>query len=170
VAEFVFATCRPGLEPAVKREVARTRPELRFAYSRPGLLTFKSPRAIAYDDPPGSVFARVWGRSIGAAHDREAAISLLAPVGADRVHVFARDPETAIDLAAWQFGNAGPAQPGELVADVIVGADEPAWLGAHRHDPTRSPLPGGGLPATLPPDAPSRAYAKLEEADRKSVV
>ncbi|MBA2544099.1 MAG: hypothetical protein H0V17_30930, partial [Deltaproteobacteria bacterium] len=63
MAEFVFATCLPGFEPAVKREVARTRPELRFAYSRPGLITFKSPREVALDDPPGSVLARVWGRS-----------------------------------------------------------------------------------------------------------
>ena len=67
MAEFAFATCLPGLEPAVKLEVARVRPGLRFAYSRPGLVTFKSTRTVAADDTPGSVFARVWGRSIGAA-------------------------------------------------------------------------------------------------------
>ncbi|MDQ3367946.1 MAG: hypothetical protein M3680_21180, partial [Myxococcota bacterium] len=69
MGDFVFATCLPGLEPAIKLEVARTRPELRFSHMRPGLVTFASSRAVAADDPPGSVFARVWGRSIGAASD-----------------------------------------------------------------------------------------------------
>jgi 23S rRNA (cytidine2498-2'-O)-methyltransferase len=163
VADFVFATCLPGTEPAVKLEVARTRPELRFAYSRPGLVTFKSPRTVAYDDPPGSVFARVWGRSIGAAGDPIAAQAQLAPLGAQRVHVFARDPEVAIDTA-WQALDTGVARDGELVADVIVFADEPVWLGAHRHDPSRSPHAGGAIPIEVPADAPSRAYAKIEEA------
>jgi 23S rRNA (cytidine2498-2'-O)-methyltransferase len=162
VAEFVFATCLPGLEPAVKREVARTRPELRFAYSRPGLLTFKSPTIVAPDDPPGSAFARVWGRSIGAAHDPDAARAQLVTLGAARVHVFARDPDTAVE-PAWQLGDNVPALDGELVADVIVGADT-TWLGAHVHDPLRSPHPGGTFPITIPDDAPSRAYAKIEEA------
>ncbi|HEX7836352.1 MAG TPA: hypothetical protein VF469_02755, partial [Kofleriaceae bacterium] len=83
-----------------------------------------------------------------------------------RVHVFARDPGLAPELGSWQgLGPGGPAEPGELVADVIVGAPgEPAWLGVHRHDRLRSPHPGGAVPAVVPDDAPSRAYAKIEEA------
>jgi 23S rRNA (cytidine2498-2'-O)-methyltransferase len=167
VAEFVFATCLPGVEPAIKLDVARARPELRFAYSRPGLVTFKSTRGVAPDDPPGSVFARVWGRSIGAASDPRAAAVQLAGLGATRVHAFARDPELATELWAWQaLGPGGPAVAGELIADIIVGAppDEPAWLGVHRHDRLRSPHAGGALPVEVPADAPSRAYAKIEEA------
>jgi len=159
VPDFAFACCLPGVEPAVKLEVARDRPDLRFAYSRPGLLTFKSDRALSPDDPPGSVFARVWGRSIGAIDSAGA----VAAVGANRVHAFARDPDAATDLAPWsQLGPAGPAQVGELVADVVVG--DQVWLGVHRHDATRSPHPGGGFPVDVPADAPSRAYAKIEEA------
>ena len=151
----------------MKLDVARARPELRFAYSRPGLVTFKSARAVEADDPPGSVFARVWGRSIGEAGDPAAAEARLASLGATRVHVFAREPEVAADLAAWQaLGPAGPAQLGELVADVIVAprAGEPAWLGVHRHDGDRLPHAGGAIPVDVPADAPSRAYAKIEEA------
>lgn len=163
--DFAFATCAPGLEPALKREVAHTRPELRFAYSRPGLVTFKSSRAVAPDDPPGSVFAHVWGRSIGSAADPAGAAALLADLGADRVHAFPRDPEVAVDLSPWQaLGPGGPAAPGELVADVIVAPGEPAWLGLHRHDDARPAHPGGAIPVEIPPDAPSRAYAKIEEA------
>src|SRR5215510_10145346 len=40
-ASFVFVTCQVGAEPALKMEVARELPMLRFAYSRPGFLTFK---------------------------------------------------------------------------------------------------------------------------------
>lgn len=167
--DFAFATCLPGMEPALKLEVARTRPELRFAFSRPGIVTFKAPRELSPDDPPASAFARVWGRSIGAAGDPAAAAMQLGGVGATRVHVFARDPEPApggeVDLAPWQvLGPGGPAAPGELVADVIVAAGEPAWLGVHRHGAGRSPHPGGAFPVELPADAPSRAYAKIEEA------
>lgn len=164
--EFAFATCLPGVEPAVKLEVARDRPELSFAYSRPGLLTFKSTRELAPDDPPGSVFARVWGRSLGAAIDPAAAAAQLAPLGVTRVHVFARDPDAAAtDLGPWQaLGPGGPAEIGELVADVIVAAGEPAWLGLHRHDARRPAHPGAAIPVELPADAPSRAYAKIEEA------
>lgn len=164
MAEFVFATCLPGLEPAVKREVARTRPALRFAYSRPGLVTFKSPAAVALDDPPGAAFARVWGRSLGAARDPALARTLLAGAGAtERVHVFARDPEAVVPEAWAALAAGGPVRDGDRVGDVIVD-DEGAWIGAHVHDRTRSPLPGGGSPAALPADAPSRAFAKIEEA------
>jgi len=244
VADFVFATCLPGVEPAVKREVARTRPELRFAYSRPGLVTFKSPTPVTPEVPSGSVFARVWGRSIGAARSPEDAAAQLAPFGVNRVHVFVREDapvenlfdraaksssfraikasdvvstaenatrsrmtmkdvsaeawRATIDLDAWQaIGPGGPAQRGELVADIIIAPanatgdpmiDDPgiprgllppsaseasefkespeiaAWLGLHRHDATRSPDPGGATPAEMPPESPSRAYCKLEEA------
>lgn len=171
VADFVFATCLPGVEPALKLEVARTRPELRFAFSRPGLVTFKSSRSVTPDDTPGSVFAHVWGRSVGAASDPATAALQLGSLGATRVHVFAREPEAAaaagVDLALWQqLGPGGPAQLGELVADVIVGAtpEEPAWLGAHRHDRFRLPGAGGAIPVDVPAEAPSRAYAKIEEA------
>jgi 23S rRNA (cytidine2498-2'-O)-methyltransferase len=166
VADFVFATCLPGVEPALKLDAARARPELKFAYSRPGLVTFKSSRPVAPDDVPGSVFARVWGRSIGAAGDPAAAQQQLAGLGAGKVHVFAREPEVATELAPWQgLGDGGPAAPGELVADVIVGpAGEPAWLGVHRHDRFRLPHAGGAIPVEIPAEAPSRAYAKIEEA------
>ncbi|HSS02482.1 MAG TPA: hypothetical protein VLM79_35725 [Kofleriaceae bacterium] len=197
MVDFVFATCLPGMEPALKLDVARARPELRLAYSRPGLVTFKSARAVDPDDTPGSVFARVWGRSVGAASDPATAALQLAPLGATRVHVFAREPQdsergdasddsrgdgaagsrgdgaagsasaAAALLAPWQsLGPGGLAQLGELVADVIVApeAGEPAWLGVHRHDRFRLPHAGGAIPVEMPAEAPSRAYAKIEEA------
>ncbi len=178
VAEFVFATCLPGLEPALKLDVARARPELRLSYSRPGLVTFKSACAVAPEDPPGSVFAWVWGRSIGPLGGDPADPAVraqIAALGASRVHAFFREggrdsgerPVDLARLAPWQaLGPGGPAAPGELIADVIVApvTGEPGWVGVHRHDALRSPHPGGAIPVSVPEDAPSRAYAKIEEA------
>jgi 23S rRNA (cytidine2498-2'-O)-methyltransferase len=42
-AQFVFMTCRPGAEGALKQEIARSEPAWRPAFSRPGFLTFKLP-------------------------------------------------------------------------------------------------------------------------------
>lgn len=109
----------------------------------------------------------MWGRSLGAARDPEDAAHQLAAVGAQRLHVFARDPEVATELAAWAAAipiEAGTAQPGELVADVIIAPGEPAWLGLHRADAFHLPYPGGLIPVEMPSESPSRAYAKIEEA------
>jgi 23S rRNA (cytidine2498-2'-O)-methyltransferase len=169
VPDFAFASCLPGVEPAVKLEVARDRPDLAFAFSRPGLVTFKSTGAITPDDPPASAFARVWGKSLGTVVNADAVREQLAELGVTRVHVYSRDPELAADLAPWDaLGPHGPAQGGELVANIIVppglASAEAAFLGIHRHDPTRGPEPGGGFGVVVPEDAPSRAYAKIEEA------
>lgn len=164
--DFAFASCLPGMEPAVKLEVARDRADLAFAFSRPGLVTFKARGSIAPDDPPGSVFARVWGKSLGPVADLAAARAALADLGVERVHVFARDPEVAVELGPWQaLGAGGAAREGELVADLVVppGA-EPAFLGVHRHDRARGPEAGGAFGVVVPEDAPSRAFAKIEEA------
>jgi hypothetical protein len=47
VPELALATCLIGLAQALKLDVAQRRPALRFAYSRPGLVTFKATGAVA---------------------------------------------------------------------------------------------------------------------------
>ena len=46
-AKFLFATCQVGAEAALKAEMAHRWPGFRFAYSRPGFLTFKLPAEFA---------------------------------------------------------------------------------------------------------------------------
>ncbi|NDD91150.1 hypothetical protein EBZ37_03600 [bacterium] len=64
---FIFVSCQPGAEAALKEEVAREHPRLRFAFSRTGLITFKESqgRPISSDFQLSSVFARAYGLSLG---------------------------------------------------------------------------------------------------------
>jgi 23S rRNA (cytidine2498-2'-O)-methyltransferase len=65
--DFLFVTCQIGAEKAVKEEVARRGAGFRFAFSRPGFLTFKLPprHGLAEDADLGLVFARACGFSLG---------------------------------------------------------------------------------------------------------
>src|SRR5690348_16808915 len=66
--QFLFVTCQIGAEPAVKSELARNWPNFRFAYSRPGFLTFKLPQDFVSDNfDLNSVFARAHGFTLGKA-------------------------------------------------------------------------------------------------------
>ncbi|MCA9223440.1 MAG: hypothetical protein KDA71_24165 [Planctomycetales bacterium] len=74
-SQFLFVCCQAGAEQALKDELARNRPELRFAYSRPGFVTFKLPPESAagdYAELP-SVFARTHGFSLGKVQGFDAA-------------------------------------------------------------------------------------------------
>jgi 23S rRNA (cytidine2498-2'-O)-methyltransferase len=65
-AKFLFTVCQHGAEAALKNEAARRYPALRFAFSRPGFVTFRT--ANAGTDPGvefRSTFARTWGFSLG---------------------------------------------------------------------------------------------------------
>ena len=59
-SQFLFMTCQVGAEPTLKRELAKYRPSFRFAYSRPGFLTYKLPEkhGLKDDFELHSVFAR----------------------------------------------------------------------------------------------------------------
>src|SRR5881227_2533158 len=97
--EFIFVTCQLGAEAALKAEVARDWPEMRFAYSRPGFLTFKLPadHRLSEECDLGLVFARASGFSLGKASgativERAADVWRLAgPRNPLRLHVWRRD-------------------------------------------------------------------------------
>jgi 23S rRNA (cytidine2498-2'-O)-methyltransferase len=68
---FVYTLCHIGAERHLKAEVAEVAPALRFAFSRPGFITFKGP-----DDarpPDWLIFARTWGQVIGQVREADGA-------------------------------------------------------------------------------------------------
>ena len=100
---FLFITCQPGAERAVKAELARRWAEFRFAYSRPGFLTFKLPdeHRLMADFDLESVFARSYGFSLAKAtgdSPDELAADVWRIYGSRplrRLHVWQRDGATA---------------------------------------------------------------------------
>jgi 23S rRNA (cytidine2498-2'-O)-methyltransferase len=189
---FVWFTHQPASTAWLKRELATKRPDLRFAFSRPGLTTYKVDTARA-DEPNASSFARAHGRSLGRGTSVDdvlaAAAALPSPVV---LHVFERDPDRPADerdltvagtraaaldaalraAAPERFVERALAQLGDTVLDVIVApAEEPddgIFVGWHRHDDSHGPFPGGVPHVAIPAAAPSRAWAKIEEAIRWS--
>lgn len=169
----VFASCQIGAERWLKGEVARARPALRPAFARPGLVTWVADDEVAPDVELGAVFARVWGASVGRA-DTIDQVAGMTPARC-RLHVFPRDPDTedgwreaarirAALVATGRFVEDATPAVGDLVADVIVAADEPWLVGLHEHRDGRWEVPGGLPRIDVPAEAPSRAYAKLEQA------
>jgi 23S rRNA (cytidine2498-2'-O)-methyltransferase len=65
-ARFLFVVTQAGAERPLKNEIAREHPRLRFAFSRPGFVTFRLPDESAdHEFELRSVFARAWGYSLG---------------------------------------------------------------------------------------------------------
>ena len=99
LARFVFMTCQVGAEPALKAEIARDWPGLRFAYSRPGFVTFKHSTGAEFSDDfhTHAVFARSTGVSLGKVtqgtpEERARQVwQMLADRPIADLHVFPRD-------------------------------------------------------------------------------
>lgn len=198
-ASYIFTVCQVGAEKALKDEIARDYPALKFAFSRPGFVTFKSDEPLKDDFELKSVFARAYGLSLGIKVGSPGALVLEAEKiaaragGPLRLHVFERDqyepgeepqgfaPEIweteALGAAslAQAMGHSLEKNPlffeaeqaessGEPVLDVVCVEEKEWWLGFHRHQAWHSPYPGGKPRITMPAEAPSRAYLKLEQA------
>ncbi len=100
-AQFVFAVCQVGAENALKREVASGSPNLRFAFSRPGFVTWRADggEMLAESLDLSAVFARTYGFSLGkvrGSDGREMAADLWRQVGGlavNQLHVWQRDTQ-----------------------------------------------------------------------------
>jgi 23S rRNA (cytidine2498-2'-O)-methyltransferase len=113
VTAFLFAACQPGSESALKADVTRRHPTLRFAFSRPGFVTFRV-ADDARDEPPGlrSPFARTWGHSLGKVTAADAA-ALARDVWALVATARERDEIPAPrHLHVWQRAAALPGDEG----------------------------------------------------------
>ncbi|MEO2027694.1 MAG: SAM-dependent methyltransferase [Fuerstiella sp.] len=108
---FIFVCCQFGAEKTCKQELLTRYPGLRFAFSRPGFMTFKvtDPGIRHGSFQLESTFARVWGWSLGKANSdspKELAESVAERISA----VVSSKPFTM--LHCWQRDTALPGKNG----------------------------------------------------------
>jgi 23S rRNA (cytidine2498-2'-O)-methyltransferase len=180
-AGFLFITCQVGAEAALKAEMKRRWPAFRFAYSRPGFLTFKLPLDVAVDKSfdLDCVFARAWGYCLGevsaktldehvagvwklagdlpfeALHEPHVTPAALQAEAALREQIPAQTAPARLARAA---------SPGQRVLDCVLVDPEEWWVGWHHAAPGPSCFPGGVRDLALPEHAVSRAYLKMQDA------
>lgn len=164
-ASFLFALTNAGSERALKAEIAAAGRGWRPSFQRRGFVTFKCP----VDDEPFTeealgaaelAFSRRVCLSLGKAESEEAALAL-APAG-ERVHRLLWDGKRLVRTE----GEASEPVMGEGIVTLVAFSPEEIWVGFHRHRPGLSPDPGGMAGLEMPPESPSRAWLKLEEAAR----
>jgi 23S rRNA (cytidine2498-2'-O)-methyltransferase len=196
-SSFLFVCCQVGAEPIVKAEVVRQWPQSRFAFSRPGFVTFKLPGEIREPLYLKSVFARTFGWSVGHVSGEQLprrACQLLAGRTFHQVHVWPRDTRVPGDRGFMpgctpQSTEAGEqliaearrqglvkegaslnrsARMGENVLDCVLVEPTEWWIGRHQASCFGHRWPGGVITTQPPDDVVSRAYLKTEEALRWS--
>lgn len=192
-SNFIFVTCQAGVEKIVKLEVASQYPDLRLAFSRKGLLTFKAPTELDDDVEISSIFTKHSGKSIGMTTVEEA-LALARTLSSDvyktklRLHVYGRDlggqrtehplfikerSQQIEDIKTKLYDDAiflprnhdDRSNEKDVVFNVIVGdVDEKLFCGLNLGKHTSNGYPGKIFPLKLPNEAPSRAWLKIEEA------
>lgn len=149
--QFFYFLCNPGSETFLKEEIRLIYPELRFAYSTEGFLTFKEVRPLGKTLRP--VFCRHFGRFImrGTLEEveskaREFSLPTLFYSKDGEIY---RSPKIKFNEKVL-----------EIIKVTANGKDQ-YYLGEFYSSLLNSPNPGGFSKAELPEIAPSRAYLKV---------
>lgn len=163
------------------------RPDLKFAFSRPGLVTFKG--ALSLETLPRPTFAQVSGLSYGKLDSdlATAAMRLLRDRTTLRTCLMRLEPrlpelfesneaqEAALNRALETLRNHGltekldrnierEADLNELLVHLIAVEPNEIWFGLSNATGPEDRFSGGNPRVSLPQEAPSRAYLKIEEA------
>jgi 23S rRNA (cytidine2498-2'-O)-methyltransferase len=206
---FLLAVAREGREELVKDEMSRRFLGSKFAFSRPGFLSFKAgdpmdprkPGTWTMDATDDLVFPlrsalfagkAVLGKDPAEGFRSTRAITKLPRCGhlhlldftgaagedgvrsrVARLEDWEREtPGVTAALAPFiEDAGGGPAvnaeaKTGEGILQVFRVAAAEYWVGVSRLRACEFGFPGGESGVALPPDAPSRAYLKVEEAIR----
>jgi len=150
-SNFFYFLCNPGSENFLKEEIRLIYPELRFAYSTTGFLTFKETRPLGKTLRP--VFCRHFGRFLkrGTLEELRAyAQELKRPV------LFYSKDGDIFEAPEIRFGEYALE-----IIKVSVNDKDQYYLGEFKSSLLTAPWPGGFSPAKLPETAPSRAYLKV---------
>lgn len=148
---FFYFLCNPGSESFLKEEIRLIYPELRFAYSTEGFLTFKEIRPLGKTLRP--VFCRHFGRFIMRGSLEE--LRIRAAQLNRHILYYSKDGEV-FESPQISFGEYAL----EIIKVTANGKDQ-YYLGEFKSSLLTAPWPGGHSPHTLPELSPSRAYLKV---------
>lgn len=141
---FYYFLCNPGSEKFLKEEIRLIYPELVFAYSTEGFLTFKETRRLGKTLRP--VFCRHFGRFIKRGSFEEVS------AGLNKYLFYSIQGEI---FKKYNFNS------GDWVKEIIKISETQYYLGEFRSSELNAPTPGGFSEAELPEESPSRAYLKV---------
>jgi 23S rRNA (cytidine2498-2'-O)-methyltransferase len=178
LSDFVFATCRTGSEKALKKEVFLQSGELLTpAFMRPQLITWKVQEELPTDFVFDALLGVVCGWSLGMARRAEDVAEILktADLHFCALHVFPRlisedgltpSEWAAVDAVVDSLKQVCPtSSESDYILDVILGeAGEPWFIGCHPRSAASHPHAGGLPRLTIPTEAPSRAWLKMEQS------
>jgi 23S rRNA (cytidine2498-2'-O)-methyltransferase len=142
---FYYFLCNPGSEKFLKEEIRLIYPELAFAYSTEGFLTFKETRRLGKTLRP--VFCRHFGRFI-----KRGTLEEIRKQWVGKAQFYSIKGEIYESHAV---------QNGDWVKEIIKVTETQYYLGEFRASLLTAPTPGGFSIAALPEAAPSRAYLKV---------
>jgi 23S rRNA (cytidine2498-2'-O)-methyltransferase len=149
-SDFLFTVCQVGSEAALKQEVSRQYPGLRFSFSRPGFVTFRIPDGAARDREFAfhSTFARTWGFSLGKvagihppqlARDFWTSLAEHDPAnglaGFGHLHVWQRDRALPGDFGFEPGSTPHAAASGDLILEHRPNPATPAPLSLNQDAP-----------------------------------
>ena len=142
---FYYFLCNPGSEKFLKEEIRLIYPELVFAYSTEGFLTFKETRPLGKTLRP--VFCRHFGKFI-----RRGSYEELRSAWVGKALFYSLQGEI---FETHDYKN------GDWVKEIIKVSETQYYFGEFRASMLTAPTPGGFSTAVLPEEAPSRAYLKV---------
>lgn len=142
---FYYFLCNPGTEKFLKEEIRLIYPELAFAYSTEGFVTFKETRRLGKTLRP--VFCRHFGRFIRRGSYEE-------------IRKAWQGPALFYSITGEIF-ETHEYKTGDWVKEIIKVSDTQYYFGEFRASMLNAPTPGGFSTAELPAEAPSRAYLKV---------
>jgi hypothetical protein len=168
-SEFIFAITNTGSESALKLETETMKLGWRPSYQHKGFVTFKSPIDGKFSlDKLNQMlaFARRICLSLGRFSSEEEAEKMVKCHSA-----YHHGAIHHVHYAEWKMsGNhdepIGHPEIGECIGTVVQVGPTEFWAGLHRHSKFLSPDPGGDSALEMPKESPSRAWLKLEAADR----
>lgn len=189
---FIFTACKFGFENQCKKEVLAQLDNLRFAYSRPGFLTFKVAHGnVDFSLVNSLTFVRLAGSQPTALDQTRLLEHLQEYAGQEKtssfqhLHVWNRILGDTHDQALLDYCKSGPesitptiqewaatrsialnqrARMNDKVLNLIEVDEGKWWAAQHRVETPNQCWPGGVTRFSVPAEVVSRAYYKAKEA------